>query len=49
MLSGTSSSGEYGVQACRDCLGPEAQGLPNEDIIHKFMCKVLDYRQQVTT
>ncbi len=30
------------IHAVRDYLGPEAQGLPNEAVVHKGMWKALD-------
>jgi hypothetical protein len=31
----------------RDYLGLEAEDLTNEDVVHKVMCKALDYQRQV--
>ncbi len=35
------------IQELRDYLGPEAQGLSDEDVIHKVMCQALDYHRQL--
>ena len=29
------------IQELRDYLGPEADGLSDEDVVHKVMCKAL--------
>ena len=34
------------IQELRD-LGPEAHGLSDEAVVHKVMCKALDYQQQL--
>ena len=36
------------IQELRDCLGPEARGWSDEDVVHKVMCKALDYRRQLS-
>ncbi len=36
------------IQELRDYLRPEAQGLSDEDVVHKVMCKALDYQQQLS-
>ena len=34
------------IQELRDYWGPEAQGLSDEDVVHRVMCKALDYHLQ---
>ena len=36
------------IQELRDYLGPEAQGMSDEDVVHKVMCKALDYHRQLS-
>ena len=36
------------IQELRDYLGPEAYGLSDEDVVHKVMCKALDYQRQLS-
>ena len=36
------------IQELRDYLGPEAQGLSDEDVVHRVMCKALDYQRQLS-
>ena len=36
------------IQELRDYLGPEAHGLPDEDVVHKVMCKAMDYQRQLS-
>ncbi len=36
------------IQELRDYLGPEADGLSDEDVIHKVMCKAIDYYRQLS-
>ncbi len=36
------------IQELRDYLRPEAQGLSDEDVVHKVMCKALDYHRQLS-
>ena len=36
------------IQELRSYLGPEAQGLSDEDVIHKVMCKAIDYYRQLS-
>ncbi len=36
------------IRELRDYLGPEAQGLSDEDVVHKVMCKALDYHRQLS-
>ncbi len=36
------------IQELRDYLGPEANGLSDEEVIHKVMCKALDYHRQLS-
>ncbi len=36
------------IQELRDYLGPEAQGLTDDEIIHKVMCKALDFQRQLS-
>jgi hypothetical protein len=33
------------IQELRDYLGPEAGGLSDEDVVHRVMCKALDYQR----
>jgi hypothetical protein len=35
------------IQELCDYLGPEAQGLSDEDVVHKVMCKALNYQRQL--
>ncbi len=35
------------IRELRDYLGPEAYGLSDEDVVHKVMCKALDYHRQL--
>ncbi len=37
------------IQELRDHLGPEAQGLSDEDAIHKVMCQALEYQAELST
>ena len=37
------------IQVLRDDLGPEAYGLSDEDVVHKFMCKALEYQAELST
>ncbi len=37
------------IQELRDYLGPEADGLSDEDVIHKVMCKALEYQAELST
>ena len=37
------------IQTLRDYLGPEAQGLTDEDVVHKVMCKALEYQAELST
>jgi hypothetical protein len=36
------------LQELRDYVGPETQGLSNEDAVHRVMCKALDYHRQLS-
>ncbi len=36
------------IQELRDYLGPEAQGLSDEEVVHKVMRKALDYQRQLS-
>ena len=36
------------IQELRDYLGPEARGLSDEDVVHKVMCKAIDYHRQLS-
>ncbi len=37
------------IQELRDYLGPEAHGgLSDEDVIHRVMCKAIDYYRQLS-
>ena len=36
------------IQELRDYLGPEAYGLTDEDVVHKVMCKAIDYYRQLS-
>jgi hypothetical protein len=37
------------IQTLRDYLGPEAHGgLSDEDVVHKVMCKAIDYYRQLS-
>jgi len=36
------------IQELRAYLGPEAQGLSDEDVVRKVMCKALDYHRQLS-
>ncbi len=35
-------------QELRDYLGPEADGLSDEDVVHKVMCKALEYQAELS-
>jgi hypothetical protein len=35
------------IQELRD-LGPEAHGLSDEDVVHKVMCKALEYQAELS-
>jgi hypothetical protein len=38
------------IQELRDYLGPEeARGLSDEEVIHKVMCKALEYQAELST
>ncbi len=37
------------IQVLRDYLGPEAQGLSDEDVVHRVMCKALEYQAELST
>ena len=37
------------IQELRDYLGPEAQGLSDEDVVHRVMCKALEYQAELST
>ena len=37
------------IQELRDYLGPEAQGLTDGDVVHKVMCKALEYQAELST
>ncbi len=36
------------IQKLRD-LGPEAHGLSDEDVVHRVMCKALEYQAELST
>jgi hypothetical protein len=36
------------IQELRDYLGPEAHGLSDEDVVHKVMCKALEYQAELS-
>ncbi len=36
------------IQKLREYLGPEAHGLSDEDVVHKVMCKALEYQAQLS-
>ncbi len=36
------------IQELRGYLGPEAQGLSDEEVVHKIMCKAPDYQRQLS-
>ncbi len=36
------------IQELRDYLGPEAEGLSDEDVVHRVMCKAIDYCRQLS-
>ncbi len=35
------------IQELRDYLGPEADGLSDEDVVHSVMCKALEYQAEL--
>ena len=38
------------IQTLRDYLGPEeAHGLSDEDVVHRVMCKALEYQAELST
>ena len=37
------------IQTLRDYLGPEAEGLTDEDVVHRVMCKALEYQAELST
>ncbi len=37
------------IQELRDYLGPEAHGLSDEDVVHRVMCKALEYQAELST
>ncbi len=37
------------IQVLRDYLGPEAHGLSDEDVVHRVMCKALEYQAELST
>jgi len=37
------------IQELRDYLGPEAQGMSDEDVVHRVMCKALEYQAELST
>ena len=37
------------IPELRDYLGPEAEGLSDEDVVHKVMCKALEYQAELST
>jgi len=37
------------IQELRDYLGPEARGLSDEDVVHRVMCKALEYQAELST
>ena len=36
------------IQELRNYLGPEAHGLSDKDVVHKVMCKALEYHRQLS-
>jgi hypothetical protein len=36
------------IQELRDYLGPEARGLSDEDVVHRVMCKALEYQAELS-
>ena len=36
------------IQELRDYLGPEADGLSDEDVVHRVMCKALEYQAELS-
>ncbi len=36
------------IQELRDYLGPEAHGLSDEDVVHRVMCKALEYQAKLS-
>ena len=36
------------IQELRKYLGPEAHGLSDEEVVHRVMCKALDYQRQLS-
>ncbi len=36
------------IQELRGYLGPEAQGLSDEEVVHKIMCKAPDHQRQLS-
>ncbi len=37
------------IQELRSYLGPEARGLSDEEVVHKVMCKALEYQAELST
>ena len=37
------------IQELRDYLGPEAEGLSDENVVHKVMCQALEYQAELST
>ena len=37
------------IQTLRDYLGPEADGLTDEDVVHRVMCQALEYQAELST
>jgi hypothetical protein len=37
------------IQELHDYLGPEAHGLSDEEVVHKVMCKALEYQAELST
>ena len=37
------------IQTLRDYLGPEADHLSDEDVVHRVMCKALEYQAELST
>ena len=37
------------IQELRSYLGPEAHGLSDEDVVHRVMCKALEYQAGLST
>ena len=37
------------IQELRNNLGPEAHGLSDEDVVHRVMCKALEYQAELST